>query len=68
MGAVVFSYDMVGWGESDQVDRTWNRDCVYWNHGHPKTLTLQLWNSIRAVDFLVSLKDVDPRRIGVNYL
>jgi len=55
MGAVVFSYDMVGWGESDQV-----------SHKHPKVLALQLNNSIRAVDFLLSLKEVDPKRIGVT--
>ncbi|MHC4156595.1 MAG: alpha/beta hydrolase family protein [Planctomycetota bacterium] len=55
MGAVVFSYDMVGWGESNQV-----------THKHPKALTLQLLNSIRALDFLLSLKDVDPKRIGVT--
>jgi predicted alpha/beta-hydrolase family hydrolase len=55
MGAVVFSYDMVGWGESDQT-----------THKYPKALTLQLNNSIRAVDFLLSLKKVDPKRIGVT--
>ena len=55
MGAVVFSYDMVGWGESNQV-----------SHKHPKVLALQLLNSIRAVDFLASLKDVDPKRIGIT--
>ena len=55
MGAVVFSYDMVGWGESNQV-----------THKYPKVLPLQLLNSIRAVDFLLSLKDVDPKRIGVT--
>ncbi|MHC4639188.1 MAG: alpha/beta hydrolase family protein [Planctomycetota bacterium] len=55
MGAVVFSYDMVGWGESNQVA-----------HKHPKALTLQLLNSIRALDFLLSLKEVDPKRIGVT--
>jgi hypothetical protein len=55
MDAVVLSYDMVGWGESNQT-----------THKHPKVLALQLNNSIRAVDFLVSLEDVDPNRIGVT--
>jgi len=55
MGAVVFSYDMVGWGESNQT-----------THKHPKVLALQLNNSIRAVDFLASLEEVDPNRIGIT--
>jgi dienelactone hydrolase len=55
MGAVVLSYDMVGWGDSTQT-----------THEHPKVLALQLWNSIRAVDFLLSLEEIDPERIGVT--
>jgi hypothetical protein len=55
IGAMVFSYDMVGWGGSNQV-----------THKHAKALTLQLFNSIRAVDFLTSLREVDPKRIGVT--
>jgi hypothetical protein len=54
-GAVVFAYDMVGWGESQQYP-----------HKGPKTLALQLWNSIRSVDFLLSLAEVDPKRIAVT--
>lgn len=55
MGAVVLSYDMVGWGDSTQT-----------THDHPQALALQLWNSVRAVDFLISLDDVDPKRIGIT--
>jgi dienelactone hydrolase len=55
MGATVFSYNMVGYGDNDQV-----------KHGERHVLTFQLWNSIRAVDFVTSLKEVDAKRIGVT--
>ena len=57
MGAVVFAYDMVGYGESGALG---------WDHKIDKVLAMQLWNSIRGVDFLLSLDDVDPNRIGVT--
>ena len=55
MGAIVFAYDMVGYGESDQV-----------THKMPIALLLQTWNSKRILDYLVSRDDVDPNRIGMT--
>ena len=55
MGAVVFAYDMVGRGESTQM-----------GHQQSAALTMQILNSMRAIDFLCSLPPVDPERIGVT--
>ena len=55
MGAIVFSYSMVGWQDSQQTD-----------HKDPLVLALQTWNSIRVVDYLCNLPEVDPKRIGVT--
>jgi dienelactone hydrolase len=57
MGAAVLSYDMVGWGESKKLG---------FKHKREEVLKVQLNNSIRAVDFLISLSEVDPKRIGVT--
>ena len=54
MGALVFSYDMVGYGQLATFG---------WKHEHPETMKLQIWNSIRAVDLLVSM-GADPKRIA----
>ncbi len=56
MGAIVFAYDMIGWGPE-------GTQC---SHNHPKAVALQTWNSIRALDYLLTLTAVDPQRIGVT--
>lgn len=55
MGAIVFAYDMVGYGESIQVE-----------HKMPIALLLQTFNSQRVLDYLLSLPEVDPERIGMT--
>jgi dienelactone hydrolase len=64
-GYAVFSYDMVGYNDTIQTPHDFGdnpRDQL-WAFG---SLGLQLWNSIRAVDFLQSLRDVNPNRIGAT--
>jgi dienelactone hydrolase len=63
MGAVVFAYDMVGWGESTQFKNF----SYHKSHStYKKAVALQIWNGIRSLDFLETLENVDPQRIGVT--
>jgi len=61
-GFVVFSYDMIGYNDTNQVPHHWGgpREAL-WNIG---PMGIQLWNSMRAVDFVTSLADVDPSRMA----
>ncbi len=79
MGCVVFQYDMVGFGDSVQLShrglgtRSEMNTLEDWGFSSPRTelhlqspIMLQTWNSIRALDFLTSLSDVDSERIAVE--
>jgi dienelactone hydrolase len=55
MGAIVFAYDMVGYGESNKVE-----------HKNPIALLLQTYNSKRVLEYLISRPDVDTTRIGMT--
>jgi uncharacterized protein len=55
MGAIVFTYDMIGTGE-----------CLQVNHKMPVALLLQTWNSRRVLEYLLSLPEVDANRIGMT--
>ncbi len=65
MGCVVFSYDMVGYNDSKaqighSVASTRNE---LWGIS---LMGLQTWNSVRVLDWLQSLPDVDPNKIAVT--
>lgn len=55
MGAIAFAYDMVGYNDSSQL-----------THKDDNVLTLQLWDSMRVLDFVTSLPGVDAKRIGCS--
>jgi hypothetical protein len=55
MGAIVFAWDMVGYGDSKQ--------CSHEVNGVQR---LQTINSIRALDFLLTQSGIDENRIGIT--
>ncbi|WP_455498690.1 alpha/beta hydrolase family protein [Coprobacter sp.] len=59
MGVIVFSYDMFAWGE-------YNFQVPLKDHRSGLALTMQTWGSMRVVDFLTSMKEVDKNRIGIT--
>ncbi len=63
-GYVVFTYDMVGWNDTMQLPHGFAgpREEL-WLIG---ALGVQLWNSIRVVDYLESLAEVDASRIAAT--
>ena len=62
MGATVFLYDMVGYHDSKPFGHSFaDERLIPYGLG---LAGLQTWNSIRALEFLQSLPDVDPARIG----
>jgi hypothetical protein len=62
LGCVVFMYDMVGYADSEPFGHAFLDDRLKrWGMSLP---TLQTWNSIRALDWALTLPDVDPNRVG----
>lgn len=60
MGAIVLSYDMYAWGES--VLQTGAHSF----HETGFALAMQTWNSIRGLDYLLSLPNTDKKRVGIT--
>ncbi len=57
MGAIALTVDMVGTGESPVPSRL---------HGTTTSMKLQVWNVMRAIDFVMSLEGADEDRIAVT--
>ncbi len=66
LGCVVFHYDMVGYADSQPIVHGKGFTDAEAELRLQSMLGLQTFNSIRALDFLSSLPDVDPTRIGVT--
>jgi dienelactone hydrolase len=66
LGCIVFAYDMVGVADSKPIPHAAGFADVEGELRLQSAMGLQTWNSIRALDFVTSLPDVDPARIGVT--
>ena len=75
-GMIAFSYDMIGYNDTHFADANpsesfsdihhevaTNKTDLLWNIS---LMGLQTWDSIRALDFLESLPDADPKRLAVT--
>ena len=60
LGFVVFAYDMIGYNDTQAFDHKFAGNALW----GISLQGLQLWNSLRAVDYVASLPDVDPQRLG----
>ncbi|HLY18289.1 MAG TPA: acetylxylan esterase [Bryobacteraceae bacterium] len=63
-GYVAFAYDMAGYNDTLQTEHRFSSPTYeLWSF---TPLGLQLWNSIRALDFVESLPEVDGQRLAVT--
>lgn len=67
LGCIVFHYDMVGYADTTQpIPHRVGFNALQAELRLQSFLGLQTWNSIRALDFVCDLPDVDTARIGVT--
>ncbi|MEJ6981406.1 DUF4974 domain-containing protein [Pedobacter sp. P351] len=59
MGAMAFSYDLFAWGESLLQFKTED-------HRRALAQTIQFLNSERILDWMLSLKNADPKRVAIT--
>src|SRR5581483_5518203 len=66
LGCVVFHYDMVGVADSQQIAHMAGFTDAQAELRLQSFMGLQTFNSVRALDFLLNLPEVDAKRIGVT--
>jgi hypothetical protein len=63
-GYVVLTYDMIGYNDTTQLPHDFiTPEGQLWSY---TPLGLQLWNSIRALDYLLSLPRIDQNRVAAT--
>ncbi|MBP3959779.1 acetylxylan esterase [Gemmata sp. G18] len=66
LGFVVFHYDMVGVADSTAIPHGKGFADAEGELRLQSAMGLQTWNSVRALDFLAGLPDVDTTRLGMT--
>ena len=66
MGCIVFQYDMVGYCDSTELTHREGFTDAESILRLQSFMGLQTWNSVRSLDFVLSLPDVDPARVAVT--
>ncbi len=64
-GYVAFAYDMAGYNDTKQIPHNFASDELSALYGI-NLLGLQLWDSVRALDFVLSLPEIDKSRVGIT--
>lgn len=66
LGFVVFHYDMVGYADSTAIAHRAGFTDAAAELRLQSAMGLQTWNSLRALDFLAGLPNVDPKKLGMT--
>jgi len=66
LGFVVFHYDMVGYADSTAIPHREGFKDTDAELRLQSFMGLQTWNSVRSLDFLAGLPDVDAKKLGMT--
>jgi dienelactone hydrolase len=66
LGCIVFFYDMVGYADSQKIKHREGFTDTEAELRLQSFMGLQTWNGMRALDFVLSLPDVDPTRVAMT--